>query len=206
MSAGPHHAIPCHRKADEAALSRCVGEILLNDPWRRDVLATLRDVAPSAWICGGFVRNRIWDVVTFRVADSPLEDVDVIWFDPDDTSERAEARLARRLAQRSPTVPWSTHNQARMHERSGDAPYRSLAEAVSCFPDTASAVAVRLLPRGVVDVIAPHGLSDAFAAIVKPTPLASSDPERFTRFLDRKAALWNRYWPEVRIMRIASDT
>jgi hypothetical protein len=51
----------------EASLSG----VLLGDAWHREALETLREVAPFAWITGGFVRNAIWDAV-FEGSAAPL--------------------------------------------------------------------------------------------------------------------------------------
>src|SRR5829696_6605698 len=78
---------------------------------------------PDAWIGAGFIRNSVWDVLHGRTIDvAHLADVDVLYFDPDDTRKEREPEIERRLRNLAPRVPWSVKNQARMHLRNGDAP------------------------------------------------------------------------------------
>ncbi len=74
------------------------------------------------------------------------------------------------LRERLPDYDWSVKNQARMHVRNGDAPYRDVATAMRAWPETATAVAVRLGADDRLEVNAPYGLDDLFALVVRPTP------------------------------------
>lgn len=172
--------------------------LLLGDPWRESVLTTLHSAEPRAWITGGFVRNRIWDELDPIRPPTILDDVDIVLFDPR-AQRKIEHDLLVRLKAMNPNVPWSVRNQARMHKRSGDQPYADLEEAVRCFPDTASAIAVQLRAGEGLAIIAPFGLSDAFAGFVRPTPIARMQPHRYAERLDRKGAEWQRLWPRLTI-------
>ena len=69
-----------------------------------------------------------------------------------------------------PSIPWSVKNQARMHVRNGDAPYASAIDAMRYWPETATAVAVRLTDAGEIAIAAPFGLDDPFTLLIAPTP------------------------------------
>ena len=56
-----------------------------------------------------------------------------------------------------------------MHHRNGDSPYTSTTNALLHWPETATAVAVRLGKNG-LDITAPYGLSDLFELRLRPTP------------------------------------
>lgn len=184
----------------EAELRERLARLLLKDPWRRRVLELLRDVSPDVWVIGGFVRNSIWDDIAGHPAPAELEDVDVVLFAPGTSADDVECAIAARLTTGLPGVPWSVRNQARMHARSGDGPYPNLATAIAFFPDTASAVAVRLNQDGTLSVLAPYGLADAFAGLVRPTPQARGrQPDRYARVVARKAVQWKRRWPCLQI-------
>src|SRR3712207_3921557 len=115
---------------------------------------------PDAWIGAGFIRNSVWDVLHGRAIDvARLADVDVLFFDPDDTSNEREARIERRLRILAPGVPWSVKNQARMHLRNGDAPYRDTVDAVAHWAETATTIAARTV-EGRVEMMAPYGIDD----------------------------------------------
>jgi uncharacterized protein len=178
----------------EASLS----SILLDDAWHREVLETLRETAPFAWITGGFVRNAIWDAVFDEQSSRIPADVDVIYLAAHRRTLLAEQSLRATLDQNAPEVPWSVKDQSRMHVRSEDPPYRSLDEALRAFPDRSSAIAVRLLTDGSVKVLAPYGSGDAFRGIVRPTPAGLSD-DRYQAFLNRKLVGWRKRWPRLMV-------
>src|SRR5690349_2739285 len=71
---------------------------------------------PDGWIGAGFIRNAVWDVLHGRPIDiSHLNDVDVIFFDPDAAGRERESELECRLRAIAPGTLWSVKNQARMH-------------------------------------------------------------------------------------------
>jgi hypothetical protein len=180
-------------KADTAALA----DLLAADPWR---LPLLRGVAaqrlPDGWIGAGFVRDAVWDRLHARPPAPPAGDVDVVWFGPETPSAEADRAIEARLRAAMPDTDWSVTNQARMHGRNGDPPYRDTADAIRHWPETATAVAARWNGSEVV-ILAPLGLEDLLTGIIRPGP-------RFTRekrgiFEARVAAKrWRERWPLLR--------
>lgn len=79
-------------------------------------------------------------------------------------------RFQGRLGIADPTIDWSVKNQVRMHTRNCDAPYGSGAGALWFWPETATAVAVRLYDERALEIAAPFGLDDLFGLILRPTP------------------------------------
>ncbi len=172
--------------------SSAVAALLAADPARMQALAAVRALdLPDAWIGAGFIRNAVWDAL-HGIAPRPFAgDVDVVWFNPARADAATDAALATRLP---PGLPWSVTNQARMHARHGDAPYRDTADAMRRWPETATAVAARLDAAGRVGILAPHGLDDLFALLLRPTP------GREAAFAARLAAKpWRAEWPRLRI-------
>lgn len=89
-----------------------------------------------------------------------------------------------------------------MAARNGDAPYADTLDAMARWPDTATAVAVRLTPARVVELAAPWGVDDLLAGIVRPTPAFAADPAKREAFARRIAAKgWLRRWPNLRVLR-----
>jgi len=173
--------------------------LIASDRQRMRVLDVVRDLGlPDCWVAAGFVRNCVWDHLHGR-ARSPLQrDIDVIWFEPTACDAARDAALETALRGRDGTLAWSVKNQARMHGRNGDAPYRSATDAMRYWPETATAVGVRLDARGGIEVAAPLGLDDLFDLVVRPT----------RRFVDEKHAVylervlskqWGRTWPSLTI-------
>lgn len=163
----------------------------------RGLLAIVEDLhLPDAWIGAGLVRNAIWDVLHGRDADlAAASDVDVIFFDTADLSERRDAALEERLRCIRPGLDWQVRNQARMHLRNGDAPYHDTQHAIAHWPETATAIAARI-EQGRITVIAPHGIEDLLACIVRPTPAFAHKMDVYRERLAGKD--WRTRWPRLR--------
>lgn len=162
-------------------------------------MSALRPVAQlgidDCWIGAGFIRNAIWDHLHDQPAALvPESDVDVIYFDPDCASLERDLAIEARLTESCPGVPWSVHNQARMHERNGDAPYRDTEDAIAQWPETATAIAARLCGAE-VEVSAPHGIDDLLQLIVRPTPRFECKLAIYRRRVAGKD--WQRRWPRL---------
>ncbi|RDI57263.1 nucleotidyltransferase family protein [Microvirga subterranea] len=154
---------------------------------------------PDGWIGAGFVRNAVWDVLHGRTPDPyRLDDIDVVYFDLTDVRADRDRELESRLRNLDPQVPWSVKNQARMHRRNGDRPYRDTTDAIAHWPETATAVAARLV-QGRVEIIAPCGVDDLLACIVRPTPAFRTKAAVYRERLAAKD--WPRRWPGVTILR-----
>jgi len=166
------------------------------DPWR---MALLREVAaldlPDAWIGAGFLRDMAWDALHGRPPTPCRGDVDVVWFGAA-PSGLADRRLEARLRAALPGVDWSVTNQARMHARNGDAPYRDTADAMRHWPETATAVAARLRD-GAVEILAPLGLEDLFGGVIRPGPRFTGEKRGI---VERRIAAkgWLARWPLLR--------
>jgi len=150
---------------------------------------------PDCWIGAGFVRSAVWDHLHGRAPAAPDGDVDVIWFDRTRAASDIDRELEARLNGIEPSVGWSVKNQARMHLRNGDEPYTSTADAMSHWPETATAVAVRLTDSG-IEILAPFGLDDLFSLTVRPTPAFSG--KRLPILQERmREKRWLERWPRL---------
>jgi len=179
---------------------RRVVDIVSADPWSLEILAAVRALGLPDWAIGaGFVRARVWDELTGQ-ARTPLGDVDVLYFDPAETDPAADAALERKLTDIRPDVPWSVTNQARMHARNADDPYRDTADALRFWLETPTAVAVRLEANGTITVLAPLGLDDLFDLVVRPTPETGKRPDKMAACRHRLATkTWPQTWPGLRV-------
>lgn len=153
---------------------------------------------PDCWIGAGFIRNTVWDVLHGREIDvSRLNDVDVLFFDPGDIRRERESDLEHRLCEIASGAIWSVKNQARMHLRNGDAPYRDTFDAVAHWAETATAIAARSL-RGKVEVMAPHGVQDLLNLIVRPTPAFEQKMDVYRERVRSKD--WPARWPKLTML------
>jgi hypothetical protein len=150
----------------------------------------------DCWVGAGLIRNAIWNHLHGRPVTPSLDsDVDVVYWDPSDTSPERDVAIEKQLLKEYAGIPWSVHNQARMHERNGDAPYRSTEDAIRRWPETATAIAARLSGTGVA-VLAPHGVQDLVNLIVRPTPAFAQKQSIYGARISSKD--WARRWPGLR--------
>ncbi|WP_070885364.1 nucleotidyltransferase family protein [Pseudomonas argentinensis] len=170
------------------------------DARRWEILQHVRDLRlPDCWVAAGFIRCAVWDHLHGH-APSPLPtDIDVIWFDPDNPLPERDFELEARLLNADNTLNWSVKNQARMHLRNGDRPYESATGAMAYWPDTATAVAVRLSASGEVEVAAPFGLDDLFDLVVRPAGRFRDEKRQL--FLKRLySKQWLTKWPGLTVL------
>jgi len=161
-------------------------------------LQTLRQTDNRLYLGGGVVRNLIWDYLHgFRHA-TPVDDVDVIYFDRLSATKDHDCQVEARLRGAAQNTAWSVKNQARMHTDNGDQPYDDLKDAVGKWPETATAIAVRLSEAGEIEMVLPHGSSDLFRLLVRPTPHFRANTRRV---LDRAVAKrWKATWPRLEVL------
>lgn len=174
--------------------------ILSADPLRMKILSTVRALPlRDGWVGAGFVRNAVWDQLHGYGQLAVSGDVDVVWFDPQCCTAEGDRRLEARLRQQLPTVDWSVKNQARMHQRNGDEPYLSTENALQYWPETATAVAVRLGNNDLIEIIAPYGLDDLFELRLRPTPGFERDKrEVYKQRLEAKQ--WLQRYPQLQLI------
>lgn len=174
-------------------------QILRSDPWSMRVLRAVRVLQLPDWAIGaGFVRALVWDHLT-GCSTTPLDDVDVLYFDPDEHAQRDEQQHEHSLRKELPEVPWSVKNQARMHIRNRTEPYSGTEDAMRFWLETPTAVAVRLELDDRLTVLAPYGLSDLFQMVIRPTPAAREKMDQFDARLTQKP--WLRNWSNIKVHR-----
>jgi hypothetical protein len=100
-------------------------------------------------------------------------------------------------------VPWQAKNLAAVHTwyeaRFGAAvdPLTSVEDAVGPWPEMATSVAVRLRSNGELQIIAPCGLSDLFAMVLRRNPRRASLDLFRRRAADKRIT---ERWPGVRVV------
>ncbi len=170
--------------------------LITTDAWMMAALDTARQMnLPDCWLGAGFVRGKIWDHLHDFAQATPLDDVDLLFFQADDTSEEREGAIETDLRRAMPDVPWSAKNQARMHLRNGDQPYSDTQDAMRYWLETPTCVAVRLRADGELALIAPHGIVDLVGMIVRPTPAGRRRKDAYRRRLESKN--WLQQWPRT---------
>lgn len=168
---------------------------LLADTSRMAALMALRSLhLPEAYLAAGFIRNLVWDRLHGYYPPTPLTDLDVIYFDPDDCREERDRNLEALLTEHLP-APWSVKNQARMHHRNGDAPYTSTADAMSYWVEVETAVGVCLDQASEPVFCAPLGLSSLMAGELTLNPKRSKPDDFYQRLTTKQ---WLQRWPALK--------
>jgi hypothetical protein len=184
----------------ELELRQRLERIIRGTPWLFESLETVRSLGlPDWYLAAGAIRNTVWDALHGSTNSQPQNDLDVIYFDPVNLENDAEHRLRAAL----PEYAWEVTNQASVHHWQSratgrDIPaYDSIAKSMASWPETATAVGVRLSDQGAMEFIAPHGLLDLFTLTLRPSP-AASDPSAYASRLRQKA--WHLRWPRLVIL------
>ena len=173
-------------------------QLIQSDPWRMECLDAVDALGlPDWYIAAGFLRNAIWDALHAKSARTPLNDVDVIYYDLGDHGTAAEAQIESVLQARCPTVKWEARNQARMHLRNGHAPYRDSAHAIAHWIETPTCVGVRIGRDRRLEIVAPYGLAENWSLRVAPNPRIRYPAALFTQRVREKR--WLEYWPQLRV-------
>ncbi|WP_339249319.1 nucleotidyltransferase family protein [Sporosarcina sp. FSL W8-0480] len=177
--------------------------VIQEDTWMMEILKCVQSLdLPDWWVCAGFVRTKIWDTLYGYEERTPLPDIDVIYFDPSKIDEGIEKEYEKRLTEIYPGQPWSVKNQTRMHLINDFTPYQSSVDAISKFPETVTALGVKLDNIENVVLTAPHGIEDVINFQIRPTPYFSRTEDRLMVFNDRvDKKKWKIRWDRVEIQK-----
>jgi hypothetical protein len=178
--------------------------LIREDKWMMEILECTKKLdLPDWWICAGFIRSKIWDVLHNFRERTALSDIDVIYFDPTNIDVLEEKKIEEQLKCLRPNIPWSVKNEARMHVKSNMPPYFSSVDAISKFPETATALGVKLDEKDNVILTAPYGIRDVIHLEVKPTPYFAESEERAEIYNERITKKnWNTIWNKIKVYHI----
>ncbi|MGB0834591.1 MAG: nucleotidyltransferase family protein [Psychrobium sp.] len=167
-------------------------ELVAQDPLRVKALDAVYQLAlPQCYIAAGFVRNLVWDHLHQFTQSTPLNDVDVIYFDTDEADVNQCLAYEAKLKQLMPQLNWQVRNQAKMHLRNNDVPYLSSFDAMRHWPEKETAVAIRQTAKDEFECIAVFGFESLFALQVTYNPLRPR--EVFDERVESKG--WLVKWP-----------
>lgn len=170
--------------------------LVRQDPLRSQALTCLRLVnLPQGYIAAGFVRNLVWDHLHTKIIPTPLNDVDVIYFDKNEVNVKQYINYQDALNEIMPQINWQVRNQAFMHIRNGDSPYASCLDAMSYWPEKETAVAMRELPSGQLECIAAFGFNSLFNLQLSYNPKRKKDV--FDKRVNTKG--WLKHWQKLSV-------
>jgi uncharacterized protein len=177
--------------------------IVRADPDLMRLLHAIRPLRLPQWrLVAGCLYQTVWNVLTNRPPRTGIRDYDLAYFDPLDLSWGAEdAVIGEVTAAVAAPAPVEVRNQARVYlwfEARFGAPYPPLKttdEALERYAAVVHAVGVRLQDDGTLDIVAPFGLDDLFALIVRPNPAFANEAD-----YTRKSARAKAIWPELTVV------
>ncbi|NVK55326.1 MAG: nucleotidyltransferase family protein [Alteromonadaceae bacterium] len=170
--------------------------LIKRDPMRTEALNWVYKLKlPQCYIAAGFVRNLVWDSLHNITPATPLNDADVIYFDPTESDIDACAKYEAQLSHSMPQLRWQVRNQATMHIRNGDEPYKSTVHAMSYWPEKETAVAVRQTSVNQYQVAAAFGLECLFNFSI------THNPKRSRAIFDHRVNCkgWLSRWPSLNV-------
>ncbi|WP_109441715.1 nucleotidyltransferase family protein [Acinetobacter haemolyticus] len=142
--------------------------VILNRPELYAILKQLVLIEPRAYLSAGVLRNTVWAFLHGQTFDLTNSEIDVIYYDEQESNHHLQQRLRQKLEGFFPQQQWDVVNQALVHtwyrKENGEPiqPISSIEHALSLWPETATAIAVRLNSSGELELIAPFGLQDLF--------------------------------------------
>lgn len=184
----------------EARLKRIARE----STWFWSALVAVRSQNLGSWCIGaGAIRNLVWDALHDFQSPSALPDIDMAYFNAADLSIERDAEIQHHLSTLLPSAPWEVTNQAAIHtwfeETFGHTvpPLISLEDAVASWPEFATSVGVTLRDDNSVEIIAPYGLDDLFAMVVRRNP-ARVSVDTYRKRVEQKQ--YQARWPRVTVI------
>ena len=167
-----------------------------SDLERMEALQAASTLHLNDWcIAAGFVRNLVWDKLHKKESLTPLNDVDLIYYDPSNLHEKSDKLLERHLKSIS-TLPWSVKNQARMHVRNRDKPYSSTCDAMSYWVEIETAVGVKLFETGKMEILAPFGVTKLFGYSITINDKRRNANSFYERIENKQ---WLSQWPNLQV-------
>ncbi|MFM2485021.1 nucleotidyltransferase family protein [Celerinatantimonas yamalensis] len=172
-------------------------ELVQNDPLRLEALACANQLQlPDHYLAAGFVRNMVWDHLHHKASPTPLNDVDLIYFNRHETQPTRYLYYEAKLREAMPQLNWQVRNQALMHQRNGDQPYLSSLDAMRYWPEQETAVAIRQVASGQFECASAFGFDALFALTV------THNPKRAKAIFEQriKHKQWLKQWPNLTIL------
>jgi len=171
-------------------------EWIKQDEMRMQALKAAQTLNLNDWcLAAGFVRNLVWDRLHGLAQNTPLNDIDVIYFNPANLSPEADREYEQRLNDVIP-LPWSVKNQARMHLKYGREPYTSSSDAISYWVEVETAIGVKLDANSQLELVAPLGIESLFGYTISANPKHGQPDVLLARAREKG---WIRRWPGLSV-------
>lgn len=152
---------------------------------------------PQCYIAAGYIRNYCWDYLSNYDTNSPLNDIDIIYFDAQNLTFDREIACEQQLNEWKPQYSWSVKNQARMHLTNRTVAYTSTLDAMRYWPETATAVGMRIDDENKIEVISPYGLDDLLQMRIRKAIFFTDEQYYHSRHQSKG---WLNRWPQLQLV------
>ncbi|MDG3087758.1 nucleotidyltransferase family protein [Vibrio hannami] len=176
---------------------RKIIELVRQDQQRVKALSAVYQLdLPDCYIAAGFVRNLVWDYLHQKACSTPLNDIDVIYYDPTEKNSNMYAVYEEQLKALEPEFNWQVRNQSLMHRRNNDAPYQSTLDAMSYWVEKETAVAIRKTSENQYECISSFGFESLFNLKLTHNPKRTL--QTFNERVHSKQ--WLEIWPKLTVI------
>jgi len=178
-------------------------QILKQNKSVQSILNNANRLKVSNWYLGaGGIVQTVWNVKHGFDPENGIKDYDLVYYDADDVSYEAEDIFIQKGKELFKDIPVlvEIRNQARVHlwyEKHFGRPidqYRSVEEAISTWPTTATSVGVRKID-GQYHVYTPFGLDDLLDMIVRANKTLITE-----KIYQDKVDRWIKNWPNLKVV------
>ncbi len=172
-------------------------DLIERDPWMMNILRIAEKHNLPDWVIGaGFVRNKVWDYLHgFNKPVVDTADIDLVYYDPIGNDLEADRKLSRKLKEET-GLTWEVVNEFYAHTWNNLAPYTSTEDALSQWPETVTAIGVRL-HTDTLKLVAPHGIDDLVNFVIRQSP-GFNNSDIFRERVTKKE--WLKKWPKLKVV------
>lgn len=167
------------------------------DSFRMECLHVASQLHLENWcIAAGFIRNFTWDKLHGYSEATDLEDIDLIYLNPNQLDKQYDLELESRLPSYGSGPKWSVKNQARMNLKNQHPNYSSLVDAMRFWPETCTSLGISL-EGGSLKLISAYGLQDLFDLKICRSPMTTLTEDQIYKRIYKKQ--WLLKWPLLTI-------
>lgn len=175
-------------------------KLIKDDPWMMQVPSVAESMNLPDWLIGaGFLRNKVWDHLHGYAKSTSPTDIDLVYFDKENNINAKD--IETMLTNLMPELKWEVVNQATAHNwNEAEAPYTSTSDAISRWPETATAVGIKI-ENDELKLIAPLGIEDLVNIIARPTSTFSISDKKKLLVQERISKKhWKEKWPKLKVV------
>lgn len=179
-------------------------EILEKNKSVQLILERAKEIGMSNWYLGaGGIVQTAWNVKNGFDPENGIKDYDLVYYDADNTSYEAEDVFIQKGREVFKDIPVlvEIRNQARVHlwyEKHFGKPigqYKSVEEAISTWPTTATSIGVRKDADGKFQIYAPFGLDDLLGMVIRANKSLITE-----KIYQDKVDRWIKIWTNLKII------